>query len=212
MSLGLKIKEIRTQKKITQTELAEKTGISRRMISAYEGDENDITLSKLISLAAALDIPPSSLLDEKTNAKNQNLNANILSKAIPLVNVKAVGGFGNESFSINKEDIKEYYVIPKFKYNRIDFMIEVTGTSMSPRYISGDIVACQIIKNNSFIQWNRVHVIATRDQGIILKRIQQSSKTGYFRVLADNPAFPPFDIPISEITGLALVAGGVTIE
>jgi phage repressor protein C with HTH and peptisase S24 domain len=91
-------------------------------------------------------------------------------------------------------------------------MIEVAGDSMRPRYKSGDIVACQIIKNQSFLQWNRVHVIATREQGIILKRIGVSDKKKHLSVIADNPEFPSFDIPMAEITGMALVVGGVVQE
>ena len=131
---------------------------------------------------------------------------------IPLVNTRAVGGFGSESFSIEKKDIKEYYVIPKFKYKKIDFMIEVAGESMSPRYNSGDVVACTIIKENRFIQWNRIHVIATKEQGIILKRVVPSINEDCFSLVADNPEYPPFDIPKDDITGLALVSGGVKLE
>ena len=133
-------------------------------------------------------------------------------KPIPLVSVRAVGGFSSESFSIEEEEVREYYVIPKFKYKKIDFMIEVTGSSMLPRYASGDIVACSIIKENSFIQWNNVYVIATKEQGIILKRINPSTNKDYIKVVADNPEYPPFEIPMNEITGLALVEGGVTVE
>ena len=49
---------------------------------------------------------------------------------IPLVTRKAAAGFGNGDFSIEEADVKEYYVIPKFKYCHVDFMIEVSGLSM----------------------------------------------------------------------------------
>lgn len=213
MSIGLKIKELRSVKKITQKQLSDKSGISKRMISAYEADENDIPLSKLRNIASSLGVSIVYLVsDNNTSDSEEVLKDNTLTKAIPLVNVTAVGGFGNESFSISEEDIQDYYVIPKFKYRTIDFMIEVSGVSMSPRYIGGDIVACQIVKNMNFVQWNRVHVIATREQGIILKRIRQGSSDNNLTLVADNSDYPPFEIPKSEITGLALVAGGVTID
>ena len=80
---------------------------------------------------------------------------------IPLVTPKVAAGFGSADFVIAKSDVKEYYVIPKWKRQRVDFMIEVTGDSMQPKYNAGDIVGCTIIHNSGFIQWNRPHVIAT---------------------------------------------------
>lgn len=56
----LKIKEIRELRNMTQQELATKTGISKRMISAYEANDNDITMSKLQNIATILEV---SLLD-----------------------------------------------------------------------------------------------------------------------------------------------------
>lgn len=132
--------------------------------------------------------------------------------AIPLVSVTAVGGRWNEDFSISDQDVKEFYVIPKFKYSKVDFLIEVRGDSMSPRYKSGDIVGCSVLRNSSFIQWNRPHIIATEEQGIMIKRLGRGNSPDTFTIIADNPAFPSFEIPRSEITGLGLVVGGVTIE
>jgi transcriptional regulator with XRE-family HTH domain len=52
----LKIKEIRTKKAMTLDQLAEKSGVSKRMISAYEAEENDITLKKLQNIASGVAI------------------------------------------------------------------------------------------------------------------------------------------------------------
>lgn len=133
-------------------------------------------------------------------------------KPIPLVNELAAGGFSSGAFSIDEDDIKEYYIIPKFRHKNIDFMIEVYGDSMLPRYRSGDIVACQIANYDVFIQWNKIHVIATRHQGIIMKRIKMGKREGFLTLVADNSDYDPIDIPISEITGIALVQGLVSLE
>lgn len=134
-------------------------------------------------------------------------------KGVPLVSSAAVAGFGNADFAITEADIKEYYVIPRFKYYyKVDFLIEISGNSMSPHFNSGDIVACSIITDNTFLQWNRTHIIATREQGILCKRILQSSKEGYIRAVSNNADYPPFDIPFTEITGIALVCGVIRLE
>lgn len=133
-------------------------------------------------------------------------------RGIPLVTQNAVAGFGNGDFSISEQDVKDYYVIPKFKYNRVDFMIEVSGSSMYPKYNSGDIVACTIIREESFIQWNKCHVIATKEQGILVKRIKRGDDNNSFLLISDNKDYDPFLVPREEITGIALVIGVIRLE
>ena len=133
-------------------------------------------------------------------------------KPIPLVTERAAAGFGNECFAIQKRDVKDYYIIPKFRFCQVDFMIEVSGLSMYPRFKSGDVIACTILHDAKYIQWNRCHVIATREQGILVKRIMPSEQEGCFKIVSDNKDFPPFDLPTEEITGLALVVGCVSLE
>ncbi len=131
---------------------------------------------------------------------------------IPLVTQSAVAGFGNIDFMIEEADVKAYYVIPKFSHCKVDFMIEISGSSMYPKYNSGDVVACTILHEHSFIQWNKCHVIATREQGILCKRLRQSQTEGYIMAVSDNENYPPFDIPVAEITGIALVVGVIRLE
>lgn len=131
---------------------------------------------------------------------------------IPLVTERAAAGFGNDCFSIQESDVRDYYIIPKFRFNHVDFMIELSGISMYPHFKSGDVIACTILRDAKYIQWNRCHVIATRDQGILVKRIMPSEKEGCFKIVSENKDFPPFDLPKEDITGLALVVGCVSLE
>lgn len=130
----------------------------------------------------------------------------------PLVEFRAVAGFGSGDFSISERDVKEWYVIPKFKHKKIDFMIEVEGSSMYPKYNSGDVVACKIIQGDSFIQWNKTHVIATKDQGIIIKRIKPGSTDQTLTMVSDNQQYDPFEVGLDNITGIALVIGVIRLE
>ncbi len=132
--------------------------------------------------------------------------------AIPLVSIQAVGGFSGSDFSIEENDIKSYYVIPKFRNLNVDFMIELTGDSMTPQICTGDIIACSIIRNSKFIQWNKIHLLATADQGLIVKRLNQSSDPDCLLAVSNNPNYPPFDIPKDEVLGIARVVGVIHLE
>ena len=83
---------------------------------------------------------------------------------------------------------------------------------MYPKYNSGDVIACTIIKNSNFIQWNKTHLIATKEQGLIVKRLKKSEREGYLTAISDNKNYPPFDIPTDEIMGIALVVGVIRLE
>jgi repressor LexA len=128
----------------------------------------------------------------------------------PLFSHDAVAGFGNDKFLIRDEDIMARYVIPDFV--NIQFMIKVKGSSMYPKYSSGDIVACRIIKESTFIQWNKPYIVATKEQGILCKRLMPSEKENHIKAVSDNKEYPPFDIPQSEITGIALIVGTIRLE
>ena len=133
-------------------------------------------------------------------------------KRLPLVTQKAVAGFGNADFAIREEDVKDYYVVPKFRYHQVDFMIEISGSSMYPNYNSGDVVACTILHDGSFIQWNKCHIVATREQGILCKRLMPGSTDDTLKMVSDNENYPPFEVPKEDITGIALVVGVIRLE
>jgi repressor LexA len=133
-------------------------------------------------------------------------------RKIPLVEVAAVAGFGNARFAIGESDVKEWYIVPKFKDRKIDFMIEVSGSSMYPKYNSGDVVACTILRESQFIQWNKVHIIGTEEQGILIKRIKKGQDENHMFLISDNKDYDPFAINLKEVTGMALVVGVIRLE
>lgn len=67
MTIGERIKEIRTQKGIKQKELANKIGISYVMLSQYERGERKPKLGMIDKIALALDVQPIELAYGKNN-------------------------------------------------------------------------------------------------------------------------------------------------
>ncbi len=135
------------------------------------------------------------------------------SYSYPLINSKIINDFGNDDFAIRTSDIKEYYVIPRFWNYNIDFMMEITGASMSPKYANGNLIACSVVRESQFIQWGRVYAIGTSKQGVLVRRLYPSKENKeQFECHADNQEFPPFEIHKQEITGLALVVGVIGLE
>lgn len=150
--------------------------------------------------------------DLSKDDENQNNYPTLDLGGIPLVNATAIGGFSGNVNAIEDYDIKAHYLIPKFDSFKADFMIEVEGMSMYPRFQPGDIVACKMISENAFIQWGRVYVVATKEQGIIIKRIQKGAEKEYLEMVSENPQYESFQVHRSEIESIALVIGSIKIE
>lgn len=200
-------------KGITKYRFYQETGITRGILDQNNGMSEENTAR---FLACFPEINAEWLITDKgtmlkSDATAYQEESRNIRNSIPLVSQFVAAGFGSSDFNIKESDVKAYYVIPKFKDRRIDFMIEVSGSSMYPKYNSGDVVACTIIKESKFIQWNKVHVIATTEQGLLVKRIKENG-TDAIMAISDNPDYPPFPIPKDEITGIALVVGVIRLE
>lgn len=67
MTVGERIKELRTSKGMTQKELGEKSGILAPNIRKYESSRQNPKAETLQKIANVLDVPVNYLLDEKVN-------------------------------------------------------------------------------------------------------------------------------------------------
>ena len=130
-------------------------------------------------------------------------------EGIPLIPLNAMAGALTSSQTILEYDC-ERYVVPAFK--GADFLIPVKGSSMYPKYSSGDIVACQRVPmSNLFFQWNKVYVIDT-DQGPLIKRIKPGHDKDHVLIVSDNEKYDPFELPCASIYAVALVIGVIRLE
>jgi len=213
--IGLRIKELRDNFKLTQSEFSAQIGIKQANLSHIENYGKKISIEVINGIISNFNISSEWLLTGtgsmlKGEEKHAAIEADESDvKAVYLYNVSASAGYGNFDELIRKENIISKYVIPDFK--DIDFMINVTGSSMYPKYSSGDIIACRELKESRFIQWGKVYVIATREQGILVKRLEEEDNESIL-VRSDNQQYKPFKVPKEEIMGIALVVGVIRLE
>lgn len=130
-------------------------------------------------------------------------------KGLPLIPLPAMAGFLKGAADIDPNEI-EWYFVPAFR--DCQFLIRVKGESMSPRYLSGDIVACREVQDTgTFFQWGKTYVLDT-DQGVVIKRVRPSEKENHILCVSDNPEYDPFDVPIAGVYHLAIVRGLIREE
>lgn len=129
-------------------------------------------------------------------------------EGIPLIPINAMAGmFTGEQVVLELEC--DRYVVPAFK--DAEFLITVKGSSMVPKYNSGDIVACKRMPLDTFFQWNKVYVLDT-EQGPLIKRVKKGTTEDTLTIFSDNPNYEPFELPRTKIYHIALVVGVIRLE
>jgi repressor LexA len=152
------------------------------------------------------------LKQKRNNILNELVTAKPVedtSEGIPLIPIEAMAGYGGGEMQIMEFE-SERFVVPTFK--GADFLIQVKGSSMYPKYNSGDIVACKKLQlNDLFFQWNKVYVLDT-EQGALIKRIDIASDDDHVMIVSDNEKYRPFPLHKSKINAISIVMGVIRLE
>lgn len=128
---------------------------------------------------------------------------------IPLIPIEAMAGFGTGEVQVLEYEC-DRYVVPAFK--DAEFLIQVKGSSMLPKYNSGDIVACKKLPMDQlFFQWNKVYVLDT-NQGALIKRVKAGSDDDHLLIVSDNERYEPFELHKKFIHSVAIVIGVIRLE
>lgn len=194
-------------KGVSNYEFYRTTGVSNGVLSQKSGMSEENTMRFLSHYE---DVNIEWLLTGKGSMLKTDAPASAV-KAIPLIPLDAMAGFGSGSMQIMEWDT-ESYVIPEFEELDVDFLIRVKGSSMQPKYNSGDLVACKKLDvNNIFWQWNKVYVLDT-DQGPLIKRVKKAKTKDCLLIVSENKNYDEFELHLSHVYAIALVVGVIRFE
>jgi repressor LexA len=235
--IGHKLQSIRQTLSISQEKFAESIGISRANLSQIEQGKQNPTLDQLVNIERIYSIPYDYFFKDDKKlvgfVNNQLLKhgkitdkypeisgLSILSESkdeystriIPLIPIEAVAGLPNGDLQVMEYDVQSHYRVPEFN-GKADFLIRINGTSMSPKYYNGDILACKRIKELTFIQWGKVYVMDTV-QGPLVKRLYKcKDKEDCIICHSDNEKmYPRFEISKVDIRSTSIVIGTIRLE
>jgi len=208
---------------ITKYKLYQITGISRGVLDQNNGLSEDNTAK---FLAQFKDVDANWLLtgegtmikgypileEQPTNVVSEPKKTYDKKGSIPLIPLSAIAGKANGDVSVMDYDVLDRYIIPEFQ-GKADFLIRVAGTSMSPKFYHGDLIACKKISEITFIQWGKAYVLDT-SQGPIIKRLYQdpTDPENILCVSDNKDLYPPFVIPKSDIRSMSIVIGSIRVE
>ncbi|MCU4601666.1 MULTISPECIES: helix-turn-helix domain-containing protein [Acinetobacter] len=203
-TLGENLKKLRKAKKMTQKELAQKSGVKQSVISDLETG-NAKSTGSILELANALGVTAEELKKGITGDFDNNVVSITSNKLIPVLSwVQA--GIMTSVEALNPSEITEW--LPPLSSDDPDgcFYLKVVGISNFPTYQDGDY----ILVNPSFqvcdLLSEDLIVVRNSTDATFKKLIIESDERKYLQAL--NPNFQPNIIEFEE--GMELV--GLVID
>ncbi|WP_322622224.1 XRE family transcriptional regulator [Aedoeadaptatus coxii] len=189
LDLYKNIKSLRLSKELSQEQLAAMTGYKdRTSIAKIEAGKVDLSQSKIIEFAKALDVTPSYLMGWNSS---DDVDLTKIKGIIPIKKLRRIPILGQIACGnpILAEENYIGYFTADDKYLDSDFCLYAKGDSMTGAEIDdGDLV---FIKKQSDVDDGEIAAVLIDDEAT-LKRVYKIADKVQLR--ADNPHYPPIDL------------------
>jgi len=206
---GQNLKYLRKLRGWTQEEFANKLGIKRSLIGAYEEERADPRLDVLEILADMfklsldelllkdLSVTSDSYMAKRRQQKMMSADRNV----IHFVPVKAAAGYLASYADTEFIDELNTFTLPMLSGGNYR-AFEIIGDSMMPTP-SGSIIVGEKIENPSDIKTSQAYIVVSRNEGIVYKRIEKDGRTkNKLTLVSDNPQYQPYQVNAEDIMEL----------
>lgn len=199
-----RIKQLRTDKGITQVEFARAIGIAKNTASQYENGQRTPDLETIKKIAKYFRVSTDYLLGQ-SDAKNVRIETHTQkkNKLIPVLGVVKAGypAFAQEDI-IDYEELSDEMAQDENEY----FALQVEGNSMIPTLSQGDTV---IIKRQCTVNNMSIAVVLIGDNATI-KRVKQTQDG--IMLIPDNNLYEPMFYSNSQIEDEPIRILGKVVE
>lgn len=223
--LSENIRRFRKQNAFTQSELAEKLQVKRSAIGAYEEGRAEPRLATLRAMASlfncSLDAlvhgdtsPTVDVKGDKLRILSVSVDPNDEEENISLVPEKAAAGYtrgyGDAEFIRRLPHFRMPFIelSPKRSYR----VFQIKGDSMLP-VPSGAYIMCEYLPDWTDIQSGECHIVVTRNEGVVYKRLYNHLSTQRTLLLrSDNPDYEEYSLPAHEVEEVWRARGFVSFR
>ncbi|WOE32150.1 MULTISPECIES: XRE family transcriptional regulator [unclassified Acinetobacter] len=191
-TLGENLRKIRKAKKMTQKDLALKSGVKQSVISDLETG-NAKTTGSILELAAALGVTAEEL---KKGVIGEDVLSNVevvTPKMAPVLSWVQAGVFTNVQ-SVNMSEVEEWLPLPEECEDC--FYLKVQGLSNFPTFQEGDYILVDPCVQFSDMQSGDMIVVRKFDDATFKKLVIETDGSKYLQAL--NPEFKPNIIELDE--------------
>jgi transcriptional regulator with XRE-family HTH domain len=206
---GQNLKYLRKLRGWTQEEFANKLGIKRSLIGAYEEERADPRLEVLEIIADIFKLSLDELLLKDLSISSENYMAKRRQQKmmsaernlIHFVPVKAAAGYLASYADSEFIDELNTFTLPMLAGGNYR-AFEIIGDSMLPTP-SGSIIVGEKIENTSDIKNNQAYIVVSRNEGIVYKRVEKNNRSkNKLTLISDNPQFQPYQINAEDVMEL----------
>jgi len=210
IKLSTNLKHLRSSRKMSQGELAERLGIARTTLGDYERGKTEPSLEMLTKFSDIFDVDIDSFitldLSEGNLEVTQSDDLRILAisvdaennENIELVDTKAEAGY-LDSFQ-DPEYIRD---LPKIQFPNMPHGtyrgFEITGDSMLP-VESGSVIICSYVERVQDIKDGNTYIVVSKERGLVYKRVYLQKESNRLLLISDNTAFQPYELDMQEVT------------
>ncbi len=211
------LKFLRTQKKFTQTQFANKIGISRAIIGSYEEGRAEPKLVTLQNIAHFFKVSMDDLLEIDlshtiTQVDYEGNKLRILpiivdqnqKEKITVVPIKAAAGYLNGYADAEYIESLNSFDFPISELgNQNTFrLFQIKGDSMLPIPPNSYIIG-EYLENWKHLKDGKCYVVISKDDGIVYKRVvSKIEEDEALELISDNKNYDPYTIPANEIIEL----------
>ena len=192
-TLGENLKKIRKAKKVTQKELAQKSGVKQSVISDLETGSAKSTGS-ILELANALGVTAEEL---KRGAFDEGALTNtvpISPRMAPVLSWVQAGVFTNVE-SVDMSQVEQWLPLPDGDCEKC-FYLKVQGLSNYPDFHEGDYILVDPLVQFSDMRSGDLIVVRKFEDATFKKLVIETDGAKYLQAL--NPEFKPNIIPLDE--------------
>ena len=196
MTIGERIKALREQHDMTQSELADICGVSDKAISTWENGRNIPRMGAIQKMADYFGISKSAIIENIVTPTEVH-RVPVLGKipaGIPLAAIEDIEGWEELTPSMTRGG-KEY------------FALAVKGDSMLPDYRDGDVL---ILRKQESCESGDDCAVIVETEDATFKRVRRSPRGITLQPL--NPAYEPTIYSNEEIVSLPVRIIGVVVE
>ena len=192
-TLGENLKKIRKAKKMTQKELAQKSGVKQSVISDLETG-NAKSTGSILELANALGVTAEELKKGVFDETSLTNVATVVPRMAPVLSWVQAGTMTNVQ-AVDMSQVEEWLPIPDGDCEKC-FYLKVQGLSNYPEFHEGDYIL--VDPTLPFGDMNSGDIIVVRkfDDATFKKLVIETDGTKYLQAL--NPEFKPNIIALDE--------------
>jgi len=191
-TLGENLKAIRKAKKMTQKELAQKSGVKQSVISDLETG-NAKSTGSILELANALGVTAEEL---KKGVVGELITTNVVpvqARMAPVLSWVQAGNFTNVE-SVDMSQVTEWFPLPDDCEKC--FYLKVRGVSNEPDFVEGDYIVVDPTVYYSDMQSGDIIVVRKDKDATFKKLVIETNGKRYLQAL--NPEFKPNIIEFDE--------------